>query len=68
MRTLSTCELAVSFFPKFAYKAQDGGGGGSVERLGNGKLRLAFDPAGVRVYGACFLLLCVLEPRGPVCW
>jgi hypothetical protein len=46
MATLPTCQLAVSIYPTFAYKAQDGGGAGTVKDLGGGVLGLTFDPAG----------------------
>ncbi|KAI8474316.1 MAG: hypothetical protein J3K34DRAFT_408169 [Monoraphidium minutum] len=49
MKTLPTCQLAVSWYPIFAYKAQDGGGSGTVKDLGGGKLQLTFDPAELNI-------------------
>lgn len=49
MATLPTCQLAVSWYPMFAYKAQDGGGEGTVQDLGDGRLKLTFDPAGLNI-------------------
>lgn len=46
MSTLPTCQLAVSYYPIFDYKAGDGGGRGTVKDLGSGKLQLTFDPTG----------------------
>jgi hypothetical protein len=51
MATLPTCQLAVSYYPTFAYKAQDGGGAGRVRDLGGGKLGLTFDPDSARGLG-----------------
>lgn len=38
-------ELAVSVYPRFTYDAQGGGGVGSAEDIGNGMIRVKFDPA-----------------------
>ncbi|KAF6262445.1 hypothetical protein COO60DRAFT_1699303 [Scenedesmus sp. NREL 46B-D3] len=41
--TASDCQLAVSRYPKFAYNASSGGGWGTVQQLGDNKLRITFD-------------------------
>jgi len=49
MATLPTCQLAVSWYPIFDYKAGDGGGSGIVTNLGNGRLQLTFDPTRLNI-------------------
>ena len=44
LRTRADCELEVSVYPGFAYNATGGGGTAEAEDLGNGLLRLTFDP------------------------
>ena len=44
LRTRTDCELEVSMYPTFAYNAVGGGGHATAEDLGNGLLRLVFDP------------------------
>ena len=44
MRTRADCELEVSVYPAFAYNATGGGGTADAEDLGNGLLRITFDP------------------------
>jgi hypothetical protein len=46
LRTTADCELAVSRYPMFKYNAAGGGGTGTVQQLGNGKVQLTFNAAG----------------------
>eukprot|EP00983_Pelagomonas_calceolata_P023181 729971-Pelagomonas_calceolata.AAC.1 len=41
--TTDNCELGVSLYPNFGYKAAGGGGNGTVTDLGNGFLRVTWD-------------------------
>ena len=60
LRTHSDCELEVSVYPGFAYNAVGGGGYAQVEDLGNGLLRLIFDPnVRIRFFHFCRTVLII---------
>ncbi|GAX79146.1 hypothetical protein CEUSTIGMA_g6586.t1 [Chlamydomonas eustigma] len=44
LKTRADCELEVSVYPTFAYNAVGGGGWADAEDLGNGLLKLSFNP------------------------
>lgn len=43
IRTLRECRLGIAMYPDFVYNAEGGGGFGTAEQLGDGKLAVEFD-------------------------
>lgn len=47
--TGADCELAVAFYPMFAYDASSGTGLGTLQPLDEGRVSMAFDPATIDI-------------------